>query len=203
VTKTLTHSITCGACKGSHETPADVKACYARKAAAPVAIPSGIPGQDGTPPLSYFPSRSAALHQHEHTFSAEPVIARPAQALNPVCYDGIYTVETDERHYTFRVRTQASDADFAPGKVVVQFLSGPDNESDYTGFAFINDERKLAPWKRYRTEGSAKMVAAAEQLLADPEAALVAAHCRRCHRVLTVPASVHAGLGPECSKKGI
>jgi hypothetical protein len=118
-------------------------------------------------------------------------------------YDGIYTVETPDGHRTFLVRTQAQDADFAPGKTVMSYLSGPDNSKDYTGFAFVvhrADGSSINVWKRHRdNEALVRDVLLFSQ---DVENALVAAHCSACHRILTVPASIFRGLGPDCAKKG-
>jgi hypothetical protein len=119
-------------------------------------------------------------------------------APEPVILDGIYTIESAEGHRTLRLRTQEADAEFAPGQQVIEFLSGPDNERDYTGFGFIKGGQ-LKRWKRFAT--NAALLRDAETLLADPSGALKVAHCARCHRKLTVPSSINAMVGPECSKK--
>lgn len=145
----------------------------------------------------------------DETLLAEQVEARAgvvpfaeayAQAVAPEpVYDGVYTVvRPDETHRTFRLRTQAPDAKFAPGKQVIEHLSGADNEGDYTAFGFVADGR-VQVWKAHR--GNVALLRDAEALLADPSAALVAAHCFRCGRRLTVPASLNQGYGPECAKK--
>lgn len=118
--------------------------------------------------------------------------------------DGIYTVTTEQGHRTLRLRTQGSEDKFAPGKQIVSYLSGSDNDSDYTSFAFIAGEpgfHRLAPWKRYRD--NQPLLADAQRLLDDPDAALESAECYRCHRRLTTPESIAMGIGPECAKKGI
>lgn len=125
----------------------------------------------------------------------------PAQvfAAEPL-RDGIYTLQTASGHRTLRLRTQASDDKFKPGEQIVAFLSGSDNERDYTGFGTTTNG-VLKVWARHR--GNADLVADANALLADPGAALVSAECYRCHRTLTTPDSIQAGIGPECQKKGI
>jgi hypothetical protein len=131
------------------------------------------------------------------TATAEPP-APPAPAVEAALLDGTYSLPHEGGHRTFRLRTQAKDAPFAPGKRVLQYLSGPDNSYDYTGFAFVHGT-SLKVWKKFTD--NAALVEQAKTLLADPAQALVAAECRRCHRPLTVPSSIDAGLGPECAKK--
>lgn len=112
---------------------------------------------------------------------------------------GKYTVPQADGHRTLRVEVMPADAKFAAGKTVISFLSGSDNTSDYTGFAFVEDDGTLRVWKRF-VQAEA-LLAAAHTLLEDPAAVLVSQHCRRCNRDLTVPASLHNGLGPECARK--
>lgn len=112
---------------------------------------------------------------------------------------GKYTVPVADGHRTFRVEVMAADAKFAAGKTVISFLSGADNESSYTGFAFIDEQGTLRVWKKFST--AATLIAAAQTLLSAPEKALVSQNCRRCNRTLTVPASLHNGLGPECARR--
>lgn len=136
-----------------------------------------------------------------------PVVsAAPAAAAVPtaVFQTGTYTVEATwssmPAHRTFRVRLQPADDDFAPGKTVLEFLNGPDNDGDFVGMAFISDQGTLQVWKRFKE--SRELLAYAKALLENPEAALKSATCRRCNRKLTVPVSVHNGLGPDCARKG-
>ena len=121
--------------------------------------------------------------------------------------DGKWTLQFSDGHYrTFRIRTQAEDASFAPGKRIVQFLSGPDNEFSYTSFAFLTDHG-VQLWKRYQSDSQ---LAADAAILNDVPAAqaaglayaMASGHCCRCGRTLTVPASLHLGMGPDCAAKG-
>lgn len=115
-------------------------------------------------------------------------------------WPGTYTVETESGRRTFKVTVQKSDAKFAPGAVILSFLSGPDNGNDFTGFAFL-DGTTIRPWKRFKE--STELLGFAERLVANPEAALVAKNCARCGETLTVPESIRAGFGPVCVKKGL
>lgn len=117
---------------------------------------------------------------------------------------GTFTMELPTGHRTFEARIQAADASFAPGEMILSYLSGSDNESDYTGFAFVKgtpESPRLVVWKRFRD--SADLLADAESLLADPDAdnILIARRCIACGRKLTRPSSVHANIGPECAKR--
>lgn len=150
------------------------------------------------------------LHEEEERLLAEEEAKQKAQEANAQLdhplYDGVYTIETADvsgsSHRTFRLKTQAKDADFAPGNQIIEYLSGPDNDSDYTGFGFV-DRNALGyfvrVWKRYKD--NVALQRDAETLLSDPDGALSSAQCFACHRTLTVPASVNQGYGPECIKK--
>ena len=107
---------------------------------------------------------------------------------------------------TFRVR-KAQDND---GMYFAQLLTGPDNIADYTYLGFIK-----------RTGGSTSLVAGRKGNAAHPAykaldwalGHLKTGHvpeqlefwhegrCSRCARVLTDPASIERGVGPECAKK--
>lgn len=117
-------------------------------------------------------------------------------------FDGIYTYETATAHRTFRLKTQALDDSFMPGVQIIQFLSGADNTHDYESFGHVKNGR-LSVWKRYADRTT--LVQHAQEFMADPHAECVipAVNCYRCGKNLTVPASVHNGLGPECAKKGM
>lgn len=132
----------------------------------------------------------------------EPVVAPVVQTVvnGSVVFDGTYTLETLTGHRTFRLRTQARGEDFMPGKQIIEYLSGADNDADYTRFGHVaNNEVKV--WKKH--QGNATLLADLQAFWADPSQALAAVQCYRCHRTLTVPSSVYNGLGPECSKMGL
>lgn len=135
----------------------------------------------------------------------------PAEAPAPVedataLPEGIFTVVTDEGHTTIRVTRQSADDDFMPGRQLVAYLSGPDNTRDYTRFGHVLLDGSVKVWARH--QASEHLRVAVRVLLGDPSAARLAyamesSRCSLCNRVLTVPASVHAGLGPECAKKAL
>lgn len=130
-------------------------------------------------------------------------IAADAPQVHTEVWPGRYTVETPGDHFTFRVEVQPTDAEFAPGKTVLALLTGPDNteRGDYTSFAFVVGG-KIRVWGSKKTWVSEATLAAAAQLLSDPDSAIKVKHCIRCNADLTVPSSVAQGMGPTCIKKG-
>lgn len=122
-----------------------------------------------------------------------------AAPVDPPVWPGTYTVGTPDDYRTFRVRVQAEDADFAPGETILEYLDGPDNETDYRSFAFVKPGRRIVVWKRHRD--NAALASDAARFLADPEAALVSKHCARCNEKLTTPESLALGYGPVCAQK--
>lgn len=134
------------------------------------------------------------------------VVPYPSTAKNVPL--GTYTVvlnEDDNEYVTLRIDQSL----WADGKTTVSFLSGADNDLSYTRFAFITDAG-LKVWKKYRNES--RFIAATQLLLTGnvdeaherflniAEAyALRSGKCMRCNRTLTVPASLHRGLGPVCA----
>ena len=128
----------------------------------------------------------------------------PAVPAVPI---GTYTVVLDgDDDY---VTLQIAPAKWAGGKIAASYLHGPDNECSYKGFAFVNGD-KVNVWKSFT--GSDRIVTALqllitgdvdkahEEFLNRAEAfALASGRCMRCGRTLTVPASLHRGLGPVCA----
>ena len=122
---------------------------------------------------------------------------------------GTYTVVLNEEetdYVTIRIAVEK----WADGKIVASYLAGADNESAYRGFAFVND-KGLSIWKRFNDDQRLAIAAnvlignadqAHEKFLDIAEAyAMKSGRCMRCARKLTVPASLHRGLGPECATK--
>lgn len=115
-----------------------------------------------------------------------------------VLQTGIYTLIEDGEHYTFRVTLQAPDADFAAGKTIIEYLSGSNNHSDYTSFAFVGRGPTLQVWRRFASDS--RLTQAARRFLANPDAALESKTCLRCGDLLTNPASLAAGIGRTCAQ---
>lgn len=117
-----------------------------------------------------------------------------------------YTVVFGDRRITIRIREGFVGRDGTRTPQTVGYLFGSDNENSYKqiGF-FVNGQFK--PWAKHAGSGIAQLVGeAVKVVVGDPEAAreayaLESSRCARCNRVLTVPASIHRGLGPECASK--
>lgn len=115
---------------------------------------------------------------------------------------GYYTVaEASGSHVTFRVKPHWEN----PNSLVVGYLSGPENTTDYMNFGEFKDGRfKL--WRRFEGGLSRQRAALSYLVNGNQEEALflyatTSGRCGRCGRTLTVPASIHRGLGPECARK--
>lgn len=123
-------------------------------------------------------------------------------------FNGIYTIASPKGgHRTLSIRTQAPDATFAPGKRILALLSGPNNEDDYRGFAFLWDNCTMGVWRKHRGTDLEKIGAMLLQLLREPDGQLYrlgyrvecSKRCLRCNRTLTTPQSLDLGYGPECA----
>lgn len=122
--------------------------------------------------------------------------------------DGFYTVvfETDD-YRTIKLETQAPDASFMPGEQTVSFISGPDNESDYTSAGLLKDDGRFISWKKFRNQPIDYLLQeCCQAIIGDPEHAgkayaLRSGRCWRCRRTLTTPDSIAAGIGPVCASR--
>ena len=96
--------------------------------------------------------------------------------------------------------------------IVVGFLSGPDNEKSYTFVGFLREDNSVAFFNSFRAKTAQnpevlrRFQKAVYTIAADPKAAglayaLASSRCCRCNRTLTVPASIHNGMGPECASR--
>lgn len=131
-------------------------------------------------------------------------------------FNGKYTVRNraSGEHRTFRVRTQPADASFAPGERIVALLTGSDNENDYTGFGFVNEDG-VAVWRSKRAKPGEKRshfeifaellfslaVDGAFSPYAESYELLMSGTCAVCNRALTEPESITTGIGPVCREK--
>lgn len=134
----------------------------------------------------------------------EDMPASVVQSTFAAPHDGTYSlVWNDGTYRTLRIHTPKQGN--LAGKRIAAFLRGADNDGDYTGFAFVNDNGTFNVWKRFRDNTDLRMALGA---LCQPERAaeaglayaLESGNCYRCGRKLTVPTSIHNGLGPDCYK---
>lgn len=135
-------------------------------------------------------------------FEAAAVADQPEATLN----DGTYTlVYGNGEYFTFRIRIVKTGR--LTGKRVVEYLSGPDNGLDFQAFAFVN-EGTLNVWSRFERGPLVNRAREIEALARNDREGMETAglryaerssRCRRCNKVLTVPASLTAGYGPDCA----
>lgn len=129
-----------------------------------------------------------------------------AEPVAMVLADGTYTlVYANDEYFTFRVRSLRTGR--LAGRRVVEFLSGPQNELDFEAFGFAN-ENTINVWRRFERGHLVNRAREIEAMSRNDRAALEAAglryaerssRCRNCNRVLTVPASLASGYGPDCA----
>lgn len=120
-------------------------------------------------------------------------------------YDGEYTLTNPitGQHRTFKIRTVQNGN--LKGRRVISLLTGPDNTSDYEGFAFLSDDSEaFSVWRRF--QGTAYELYAKTLLnhLTGRDNRCVVQESRRCFkcgRLLTHPDSISLGIGPECASK--
>jgi hypothetical protein len=131
-------------------------------------------------------------------------------------HNGTYTIQntTTGEHKTFSIKTQKDDASFAPGKRVAALLIGANNETDYKGFAFVNDD-SVVVWASKRGQSApssydwfadmlnVKLLDKASRFGKEycDYSCSVEKRCLRCNRKLTNPRSLESGYGPECEGK--
>lgn len=131
------------------------------------------------------------------------------RVVTPVAHNGTYTIVLNEKgdYRTIRIVDAPETMNKPQGTQIAQFLSGADNEHNYTGFAFVSGSR-VGIWSKFKADS---VLAKALNILltADKEQqadygqayAIESSNCWRCGKKLTVPASLHRGLGPICAKK--
>ena len=117
-------------------------------------------------------------------------------------------------HRTFQLRRQDPEAKFAPGKTILSLLTGSDNESDYTGFAFVTDDGMVTIWRKKAESPAYRYYAGlVADFLGDEDAEEFEVcgrtytihaekRCAICGRTLTTPESTELGIGPICAAKG-
>ena len=119
--------------------------------------------------------------------------------------DGRYTLVYSNGEYrTISIET-VKDGDLA-GKTIVNLKQG----KHYNGCGFLSSDNTVRFWNKFsRTNTPERMKAisaAIKRVASNPQDAGMAYamnenRCCRCGRELTVPASIHAGMGPDCAQK--
>lgn len=150
--------------------------------------------------------------QAEQAAKPAPVPSAPAIPVLIVPQNGTYTIVRDGKHVTIKIEDSWIPADADTGTRVASILVGPDNTTDFASFAFV-DSMGIHVWKQARQSGyrtlriSQQWIDALTYLVGgdvDTEAAgyeyaIRSGRCFVCGRKLTVPASIHRGMGPVCA----
>lgn len=121
---------------------------------------------------------------------------------------GTFTVPGNP-HRTFKIEGPDRGRKFKPEAFIISLLAGPDNESDYVSFGFVEVESGqpvVRVWQSKQGWLTPEVREAASRLLVDPMTAgetyaMRSKRCFRCGRKLTVPVSLSRGLGPECAER--
>jgi len=144
--------------------------------------------------------------------NADQERAEVCQATEPSITPGTYTIvfpaEDADDYLTLRVKP-ANFGDLPAGTLTVSFR---DTTAEYgwTRFGFISPAGELRIWSRFNGSDYDREIHAAEILTSGSDEdraaageayALRSGKCWHCGRKLTVPTSIHRGLGPDCAKK--
>jgi len=120
--------------------------------------------------------------------------------------NGTYTVVfSDKKDDRATVRFYTPKQGRFANKRVVQYLFGPINTLDYRTFGLVSENGvSFFSKKESRSSEAVKFLMGwdKEQVAeAGHTYALESSRCFRCGKKLTVPVSIHRGLGPECARK--
>ena len=132
----------------------------------------------------------------------------PATALQYIMAgNAIITIQNPEsgRRFTYRIKKGKGNAPH-----FVNVMNGPDNESAYEFLGTVFEDLRYRPGRRSKIHPNAPSARTFEWLIST-----LTRHpnrlrrvelwhegrCGRCNRLLTVPESIAAGIGPECAKK--
>lgn len=132
-----------------------------------------------------------------------------AQTFSIATHNGCITMYNPKtkKHRTVRIKTQPKTSKFRPGARIISLLSGSDNETNYTGFGFVNPNGKVYVWRNRRGsngtpstyERIARMVENIERFQEHGITYQLEGRCRACNKKLTDPVSIKTGIGPVCA----
>jgi len=123
--------------------------------------------------------------------------------ISPIVPNGCFTIKNTIKntHRTVKISTVKKAR-------IISLLVGPDNNSSYKGFGFVNTNGHIFVWNKYRDSNIMTWIARfiSTKFMNDNAnypgvELLVEKKCIICNRRLTTPESIKAGIGPECAKK--
>lgn len=128
---------------------------------------------------------------------------QPQDAPRP----GTYTLVCPSHRRTIRIK-EVDFGDLPQGTLKIQYLTGSDNDTSFTSCAFLRPNGTLQVWGRFAADQGLiddlrtfLALGDADRTQAGLAYALESGRCCRCGRTLTVPASIHQGMGPDCAAK--
>lgn len=115
-------------------------------------------------------------------------------------HNGEITIKNPKtnNHRTFRIKTVKNGK--LAGKRILSMLIGSNNEEDYLGIGFVNEDG-IYIWNKYKNSLYEKT---ANCLLKIEELGLISefsTKCRVCNRKLTTIESIQSGIGAICAGK--
>ena len=128
----------------------------------------------------------------------------------------LVSLRTGDR-FTYRIRKPRAEPGERPKPFFVQLMNGPDNTANYAYIGLMfgkGEDSDFASWRhgahKAKAGKDAPSVKAIEWLFRNVmcEKALEQVEiwhqgkCGKCRKPLTVPSSIHTGLGPICAKGG-
>lgn len=138
--------------------------------------------------------------------------AAPSQFAPVTIPEGFFTVRhSDSDEYeTIRIKRAGKNSNLA-GKIMAGHINGPNNQSDYQMFCFIDEETgELKIWSRFydidpRWPEAVRTVLGMDtegRIQAGKAYAQVSKRCMVCGLPLTTPDSLDRGIGPVCATAG-
>lgn len=149
---------------------------------------------------------NCAVAEYRRNQPAEQQAPAAPVAASKVVADGWYTIVGPKGgHRTLRLQAVEGE----PVKQWLAYLSGSDNEGDYTSIGFVTGT-EVRLFNKYIGQYT-DIVAAARFLVRNAanigeygrQYALQSGKCYVCNRKLTTPESIAAGIGPVCASKGL
>jgi len=220
----------CGSCKGNHSSIAEVKECYGvKRSEIPSHLVGRVTpkqvdyinalleqtGRDGASldkPAGEMNFQEASdaivMLKEERKTKVDPLYTFKSEQI----YSATYTVVFEDQgelldgsnRITLRFYTPAQGK--WAGVQLIQYLYGPDNTTMFRRCGNWTGEGYRI-WNQYRQDG--RIVKAVKFMVESDEDrkaeagltyALMSSNCYRCNKKLTVPASIHRGLGPDCAE---
>lgn len=122
-------------------------------------------------------------------------------------FNGTYTLVNLEKetHRTFQIKTAGDNSKLA-GKRIISLLTGSNNETDYTGIGFVNDNDTVYVWKskqgtEFEKLGKFFQTAVTTDKFNDRVTVKLSKRCIRCNRKLTTPEAIEDGIGSVCKAR--